>query len=345
MSNRIVQLVPDLQAWGGVSSFAIELASALEDGAGIRTRFVTANPGVGADGPRDEHRLSARDADALAVELADGDGSPILLHYVNYGYAKRGCPRWLVDGFERWRTARPRQRLVTIFHELYATGLPWQSSFWLSPMQRRLAARMQRLSDSAVTSLERYSATLRSWQPGTHVATLPVFSTVGEPSPPPPLSKRRPRMVVFGSAGLRDRAYAAGAATLLRASTALGVEEIVDVGPGHVAPRSVGQIAVRALGEQPTPAVSALLAESLAGFLWYPADFLSKSTVFAALCAHRIVPVCSWHRYRGSQPDERFWNPSQSDRADWQATADAAHEWYQAHGLQHHVMLYSSLLQ
>jgi hypothetical protein len=239
----------------------------------------------------------------------------------------------------------PGQRLVTIFHELYATGRPWQSSFWLSPMQRRLASRMQRLSDSAVTSLDRYCATLRSWQPTTRVATLPVFSTVGEPSAAPPLSKRRPNMVVFGSAGLRRRAYAAGATTLLSASAALGVEEIVDVGPGHVAPGSLGRIAVRALGEQPRSAVSALLAESLAGFLWYPADFLPKSTVFAALCAHRIVPVCSWHQNRGSRLDERFWNPSQGEGTDWQATADAAHQWYQAHGLSHHVALYSSLLQ
>ena len=41
-----------------------------------------------------------------------------------------------------------------MFHEFHAMGPPWRSSFWLSPLQRRLATSLTRLSDGLVTSLE-----------------------------------------------------------------------------------------------------------------------------------------------------------------------------------------------
>ncbi|MFZ4728709.1 MAG: glycosyltransferase family 1 protein, partial [Pseudanabaena sp.] len=76
--------------------------------------------------------------------MLEGDRtSPVLLHYVGYGYAKRGCPVWLVDGIQRWKNLYPDRLLVTMFHELHASGTPpWTSSFWLSPLQKNLVTRL-----------------------------------------------------------------------------------------------------------------------------------------------------------------------------------------------------------
>jgi len=66
----------------------------------------------------------------------------------------------LVDGLQRWRTASINRLLVTMFHEVYATGPPWASSFWLSPLQRNLAARLAQMSDHCLTSRQGYAKLL-----------------------------------------------------------------------------------------------------------------------------------------------------------------------------------------
>ena len=47
-----------------------------------------------------------------------------LLHYVNYGFQKRGIPFRLLSILRGLRRQH-HGKLVTIFHELYASGPPW----------------------------------------------------------------------------------------------------------------------------------------------------------------------------------------------------------------------------
>lgn len=345
MSRRVVHVVPSLPPPPeGVGSFAMTLAAALRAHHGIESRFLAA-----AELPRAEPAVLAG---ALAL-AAEGDGeTAVLLHYANYGYQSRGCPAWLVDGLARWRSRRPG-RLVTMFHEIAATGPPWRSSFWLSPFQRRLAAALARLSDGLTTSLEIHRRLLLRWVPDREVAVLPVFSTVGEPAAPPPLSARARRLVVFGGPGTRERAYRELGPALALACRTLGIEEVCDVGPGD-GPAATGlPVPVRRLGPLAEMEVSALLAGSLAGFVAYPAPFLPKSTIFAAYCAHRVLPVCAWPRpRREAEPLPPFWIPDSRtpdsripDGADsLQDIADRAHAWYGGHALSHHAAAYESLL-
>jgi hypothetical protein len=344
MTTRIVQLVPCLDDHSGVANHAKALASGLA-ARDIATDFVVAD-GLLQPGPsQPARRLHRHDATELASALGETDGDAVILHYANYGYQPRGCPRWLVAGLERWRAAGGRH-LVTAFHELYATGRPWQSSFWLSPVQRQLAARAARMSTGAVTSLELYTAKLRAWSPRVQLATLPVFSTVGETMAPRPVAERRPELVVFGSAGVRSRGYTLARAELAAACRALAIETIVDVGPGDPAPERVGGVPVRRAGFLHADDVGTLLADSRAGFVCYPREYLGKSTIFAAYCAHAVVPVCV-------SPDEGMdgatpphWPPTASAAAaDWQDIANRAHAWYGDHSLARHAQVYASLLQ
>lgn len=340
---RIVQIVPRLPPPAeGVGSFAQGLEEALLAGPGIASRLLAAGPGAPGAEPQ---------ARAFAARLEREAGEdPVLLHYVGYGYQPRGCPSWLVDGLAAWK-AGGRRRLVTLFHEVHASGPPWRSSFWLSPSQRRLAARLAVLSDGRVTSLAHYRRLLRRRTPGLEVAVLPVFSTVGEPADVLPLAARARRLVVFGGPGGRARAYQRHAGRLDAACRALRLDEVWDVGPpgGAAAPVEVAGRPLRRLGELPAAQVNALLAESLAGFVAYPPRFLAKSTVFAAYCAHGMLPLCAAPMRQEDEKDEGeappFWEPGHpASQEELQTVAGQAWTWYRAHTAAVHAALYRELL-
>ena len=347
---EVIQIVPTLPPRAeGVGSFALALAEALSASSGARSRFLVADRGWSPPGKSgaDARVLPAADPEALRAALSQGGGSPVLLHYAGYGYHPRGCPAWLVEGLRRWKQTYPERRLVTVFHEVYATGWPWRSSFWLSPVQRRLAGRLAQLSDGLVTSVGLYGRMLRRRAPYRQVTVLPVFSAVGEPEDVPPLCGRARRLVLFGGAGTRRRAYERLEGALANACRALDVEEVCDVGPPGPTPGRVAERPVRRLGPLPAGAVRGLLRESLAGFVAYPAALLAKSTIFAAYCAHGLLPVSAWDRpRRRTDPPPPYWppRPEAPGRDELQGIADRARTWYAGHALASHTALYRELL-
>ncbi len=367
MPVPIVHLVPHLPPPAeGVGGFAAALGGALAQRSRLAGRFLVGDSDWAGDafGEAEARPVTARTPAALVAQLEEGATGTVLLHYANYGYQRRGCPAWLVAGLLRWRAAGGGRLLVTVFHEVYAVGPPWRSSFWLSPLQRRLAAALAGASGGLVTSLDRYASLLRPWAPGRKIVVLPVFSTVGEPEVAPPLAARRRRLVVFGGAGVRGRVWHEGLPALASACRRLGIEEIVDLGSAAAGPppASVAGVPVSVAGALPAPEVGALLADSFAGFLVYPPPFLAKSTIFAAYCAHGTLPVCAWGGVgtgsdgdgagaagdRGPREGQHFWHLQTRGAAhlvgDPQSIADAARSWYGGHALARHAATYAELL-
>jgi hypothetical protein len=328
---RVLQIVPHLPPpYEGVGTYAAALAGAL----GGEARFLVGDPAWPgtANGAR---AVPARTAAALLAAI--GAEETVLLHYANYGYQARGCPEWLIAGLAGWRG-----RLVTVFHEIWASGPPWTSSFWLRPAQRRLAATLARRSEALATTLDIYAGMLRPWSHGREIAVLPVFSTVGEPAAVPPFGERARRIVVFGGAGVRSRAYGRFLPELAKAAAALGAGEILDVGPPLPLPAAAGGVPIRPLGVLPAGEVSALLLGSAAGFLAYPPDFLPKSTIFAAYCAHGVLPLCAWDR----EGDRRAaaGAPCWTGAGDPGPAARAARGWYAGHSLERQAVRFRELL-
>ncbi len=219
--------------------------------------------------------------------------STLLLHYSGYGFAKRGAPMWLAREIAAWRRTIGR-RLVVFFHEVYATGPPWRSSFWTWPLQRSVARRLLRACDAAITSLPLYRSALERLAPDRKVAVLAVPSTIGEPETLPIWADRRNRLVVFGTSGVRRRSYESERAALSRMLTRLQVEELLDLGEGEATVPAFSNVKVQCERGLSAGRVSALLAESRFGYLSYPPDLLDKSTVYAAYLAHGLVPICAW---------------------------------------------------
>jgi hypothetical protein len=337
---NIVQIVPRLGSLvDGVADHARALAAALDAREGLRTAFLSGDP---EDRQANSAPVATRSAGALVEALEALAAPAVLLHYVCYGYSVRGCPFWLIRGLERWKRRNPGARLVTMFHELYAFGPPWRSSFWLSPVQRYLASEAWRISDAAVTNVERYRRRLSSWRrgPASGAVLLPVFSNVGEPSAPRAWSARAAQMVVFGREDVASRAYERRRAHLLRACEALQIERIVDVGR-RTRPvlAMLAHLPVSAIGFVPPAEVSTILSQSKAGFVDYRSDVLGKSTVFAAYAAHGVVPVVPW-RGGADEPGlaegRNYWSASSGDpgRHDFAAMAGEAAAWYAGHRLE-----------
>lgn len=271
---QLTQVVPRLGPWDGVGDYALRLGEALERRHGVTSRFIEAGH---ADGRR-----------ALVEALAAAE-TPLLLHYVGYGYARRGAPLWLARAIGR---RRREQRFGAVFHELYATGRPWQSAFWLSGLQKRVVTRLARQCDGALLTRTANRAWLEATGAlaGKRVSMLPISSNVGEPAAVRPLTERAPRLVVWGAAAARAAIYGAYWERVRTACRQLGVAGVVDIGPPVELPREAG-LPIDARGRLESAALSEILLDARFGLVVYPASFLAKSSIFAAYAAHGVAPI------------------------------------------------------
>jgi hypothetical protein len=340
----MITLVPQLRpVIDGVGDYAFHLAQTLEKIFGIEPNFIVGNPTWRSEnaGKVYAHSVKQRSADALLEQLSCfPNGSIVFLHYVPHGYARKACPFWLIQGLEKWRQQNPKSYLLTMFHELYACDWhrPWSTDLWFSPVQRYLAARLAQLSDVCFTSNQHYSERVTYLSAGKHnqPPAIPVFSNVGEPETVLPLSQRKRQLVIFGQRHSKDLIYRKSLSQLEQVCRQLEIETIVDIGPASsLTPAAINNTPVNQLGKLPIPAIGQQLSQALAGFLTYNPDRLGKSGIFAAYCAHGMLPIN--HRSAKCPVDQlvagiHYWVPSQRNPpGDVQEIADQAYIWYQTH--------------
>jgi hypothetical protein len=316
----LIQVVPRRAAGpDGVADCALALARTLRAYRGANSVFLSATPSVDATPVEDDWKtvcVAKRQAQILAdtVQLlsAESNACALVLHFSGYGYQKRGVPLWLVQGLRLWNGRAGCLPLLTIFHELYATGRPWQSSFWVSPLQKQIARSILNLSSAAITPTDRYRKRLSEWRDGRpiEVTAMPVFSNVGEPGRCSAPRTRSAAAVVFGLAGVEDRLFGIYRPDLERLIAALSIEKIFDVGPRFSSvPRILAGVPVISKGVLPRGAVSELLQRTRFGFIAYPLGFIGKSGVFAAYAAHGVVPIVLSDKqgaFDGLQPGRHF---------------------------------------
>jgi len=238
-----------------------------------------------------QRSLADRVGDALPKPgRQNGRPCSVVLHFSGYGYGERGVCFWLLDELQalqaRYRSA---VRLVVVFHELFASGPPWRSAFWVSALQERIAVRLAAMADAIWTNTEQHASWLKTkTRPGIPLQVRPVFSNVGEPATVPPASERAAGAVVFGLASTRQRVFDAlsGREAQLRR---LGVQELIEIGNGPASSGNSTTLPRRHLGRLEQRELSQLLQASRFGLLDYPSRYLGKSGVFAAYVAHGCV--------------------------------------------------------
>jgi hypothetical protein len=361
----LIQVVPRRTAEpNGVADYALALARVLRERSGIGSVFLSATSSAETPPKQDEWRTisvprrRALDLAAVLRSLSVETGAcAVLLHFVGYGYQNRGLPLWLVNGLKGWRRRTPDVPLLTIFHELYAIGRPWQSAFWLSPVQQQIARSILKLSSAAVTPTHLGCRCLSGWLNGDDrktVTAMPVFSNVGEPRRELHPSTRAATAVVFGLTGVEDRLFGIYRSDLERIVATLGIESIFDVGPRSSSlPRTLAGVPVISKGALPQPVISKLLQQTRFGFIAYPIDVIGKSGVFAAYAAHGVIPVVFSDADRlisldGLRPNQHFLDgfrlSSGTEGWDLASIQGELFDWYASHALPVQVDFLTSLM-
>src|SRR5207253_10472177 len=144
----VLQIVPRVSDKpDGVTDDALNLARALVANYRLRTVFA----------PTEPSQISEKEGFEIAPMAKGGlsrdKPAHVILHYVNYGYQKRGLPFSLLPILRALREGC-RGRFLIIFHELFASGPPWKSEFWVQPLQKKIARDVARLGDARLVSSE-----------------------------------------------------------------------------------------------------------------------------------------------------------------------------------------------
>jgi hypothetical protein len=333
LPSRIIQLVPRFRPDAdGLGECSLNLGDALLKGYGIRSDFLVYNS------PRQQSTLEMPDPFLHSLQtLGGGESGPLnsaldklianaseppllLLHYVSYGYSHNGTPVWLHRAMERFLAKGGR--LVTLFHELFATGPFPSRTFFTSWLQHRVFRRLLSQSESVFISNEEYRRQIeRDSAKQRPVSLIGICSNVGEPEDPKPLTARRRRIAVFGQFATRKHLYSNYLPDLLKVMDHLAVDEIADIGPvddpewmeANVV-RPLGS-RVHSVGTQSPAATSALLQDCILGALQYRYAMRWKSGVFAAYQAH-AVPILLFPHHA----DEI--NPEPREPGDWCFSAE-----------------------
>jgi hypothetical protein len=357
---NILSIVPRLPpAIDGLGDYALLLAQKLRQEFGIQTKFLVGesnkSESIDIDG-FPIHLIDDHSSGTLCKQLSDISPEIVLLHYAGYGYAQRGCPTWLIQGLEQWKTDFPNASLMIMFHEIYAAGRPpWTSAFWLFPLQKQLAKQLLPLSDFIYTNKHKYAEILYNlgWPKHKTIPVLPVFSNVGESYSPSPLSTRKRQLIVFGSSANRRQVYQNAESDLKQACQQLNIEKILDIGAKvEGIPQALDNIPIIEMGRLSASEISIRFGQSLAGFLDYNPNYLAKSGIFAAYCAYGLLPINikgafmeidglksgSHYAFVSSLKEPTFHN------IDKQTIASNAYVWYQHHRLSVHANLLANYL-
>jgi hypothetical protein len=299
MKANVLQLLPRAPGtFDGVGDYALALARGLRDRHGSDSVFIAQE---GHSQPEiDSFRIFPVETSSgvrAVMERCDG----IILHYVNYGFQKRGVPITLVPFLKSLRKECGGTLLV-IFHELFASGPPWRSEFWLRPLQKKIARDLARLADARMVSSESQREQLEKLASGLRTEVQPVTSTWGELKLDAMRERDPHSWIICGGTALVERSLCS-------------FLDIVDRVPPKFAPHRLRVIGgannphVRALLNAPSKLSAEYFPEirleaaapllSAAAFAWIdyfatdkvPADVLLKSSTFLALCAYGVVTV------------------------------------------------------
>lgn len=349
-TNRmLIQVLPQLKPTRcGVSDQAVLLAERLRSTFRIESAFIVLNS---------EERCSVaypviycKPAQLLdsCLSLSGKLPAALLVHVSGYGYSADGAPRLLGEALARVKSDG-RFQIGAYFHELFATGKPWESAFWYSRLQKKAAYGIAESCDLLVTNTSYHANWLTretTKRSGAPVQLLPVFSAAGEAQSPIPASQRKPTMVVFGLPASRLRAYSK-LASIAGILGKLGINEIVDIGAEAAVPSALNGVPVRPRGALGVAELGDEFSQAKFGFLPHDAMYLAKSSIFAAYCAQGTIPVIATSfegEVDGLTDGVHLLSPKTADEArasGLDGCSGAAWRWYSEHRIQAHAATYA----
>ncbi|MFZ4767010.1 MAG: hypothetical protein ACOYMN_18820 [Roseimicrobium sp.] len=338
----VLQIVPSLPSKVcGVGDYAWLLAQALQKDWGIASRFLVADPAwdgtvPGAIATTVPGRSASDWLRALTPALVGVDA--VVLQYSGYGYSAKGAPLGLAQALAS-ATQRPRKvPVLTMFHELFASGPWWSKAFWFQQIQKHVCRRFVKLSRQRRTNRAAYALWLQrqGGRDASSVCTMPVFSNLGELSAPSVPSSREARLVLFQPPSAKTKQGDAFWRSFEEVRKALAPDEVIVAGRVLSLPPG-SEFTVK--GKLSQEDASALLASARYGFFDYYDSYLAKSGLFAAFASHGVACILAspndssadglvaGQHYLKAQDAERL-NGETMD-----TLAASLHQWYRGHDL------------
>lgn len=261
---------------------------------------------------------------SLKTALETLEIDTLILHYVNYAYHPKGAPTWLPAALAAWKKRHPQARLVVMFHELWATGAPWRSCFWVLPTAKAIVASLAQTSDRWVTSCQTYFDKIVAVGGASERGAMIPIATGIEPSVPTDFERVWPlargeklKIAVFGLAPTRNTALSMHGELLRTLCERNQVEKIRLMGQSPQNEKDTVKEKELCAGignaglwsrhyDLSSSEISALLREQDLGIIKDKARFLTKSSVFAVLCSHGVLPVCTGKESHEETMDSPF---------------------------------------
>lgn len=344
MNMKIYMIVPRLKpSVDGVGDYSLILANKLKQNFNIETNFLVMDPAWNGGEVIEDFKInkilsrSKKNFLELVNPLMD-EHSLFILQYVGYGYAKRGCPLWLLTALTELKRKK-KITLISMFHELYAFGPIWTSQFWTSLIQKFIFKKLVKLSFGVLTSKAGYANLIEKHCDGKfkQVSYFTVFSNIGEPNNFTSLDQRERTLVIFGGIGPKERVYSQSVDILDKICKKFNINKIVDIGKSsETFPASISGIKVTYLGILASDEISNILKNSLIGFLNYPFDYLEKSGIFAAYTSHGNLIVADSEALAKTETTtlgKHFISPRHLtiEGLEFDQIAKNAFDWYQEH--------------
>jgi hypothetical protein len=370
--THIIHITPQLPpAICGVGDYATVVGARMEELCpDVRCGYVAAGHRAGeasTEGAVQRVIRGARDNAALwkavgelARELASRNSQlvAVILHYSGYGYDPSGAPAWLAEAIERRPKSFADCRVVTFFHELYATGRPWERAFWSSGRQRAVAVRIAKASDAVLSNREQSALWLESHAglAAGSVPHLPICSNVGESTELVPWEERKPQAVLFGGAQFKAPFLVGrGLKHTFELCRRLKISSIVEIGNPVALDTSVfagSSITYRQAGFLPSEDVGAHFAASQLAFANYYPGYFAKSGILAAAAAYGVPPIM----LRGEGASDglalgrQIWSVDEAlavspavARDRLQRMSPRIFDWYRTHSTTRHAELFLTL--
>ena len=323
----------------GVGDYARILAGYLKTRYGLETIFLSAARSADPVGGSRVHSPLR----SLPGGLQLGETDAMVLHYVNYGYDRRGIPMWLAPTLEE---IKGTTRLLTIFHELYATGSIRRSAFWLQPIQKRIVRAIARISDAALVSNSYSRGQLERLAPDLRIVAHPVISNFGEPTfSKAEIGNRDPQCwIICGGTELVQRSLASFQRVMAEVAAENSPKTLFVLGGRDNPWVRTALKEQRRVTSHYYPNISAehasqILSQCAFGWIDYfvrpkePPELILKSSAFAACCAHAVIPVTPQLSGAIDQFPGMCFVGSDSQRlpgkAERSRLAEAIYQWYQ----------------
>lgn len=359
---RVLQILPRVPpAVCGIGDYAWGIAQRLRDEHAVQSSFLSAGTNwtkPEGDSEFPVFRLPELNAKALVefVVARKQEFQAVVLHMSPYGYQKRAVPIWLASAWQQIARMTSRPRLITMFHELYASGSMRSSAYWLQPLQKWVLRTVARASDGQRTNRVGYA----DWLQGVSglktriIEVMPVYSNFGEPEVLPAWEAREPSMALFAwgihSGESLDTVVGKAAAW----GRHLGIKRLHLIGCKERVDESGLSIEVVRHGFMEASAVSALLSSCRMAYTAYSPEHFGKSTLMAAFAAHGLVVITQGGTKvlpDGLQDGVNVLNESSLLMAETphmepiEKIGEALRQWYDRHSLEQNAQSYASQIK